>query len=159
MRSAVCFSMVWEHGRAEVSVATQYHPFNWQNALCTLPFARLATIDLLTCAVRAVHSIFGTAYMARCMRWPMHQCSQHSGWSDVRCFISSHVPLLTQSHQCCFAASGSLQVVCRTTKAVVRSSRSSWGGSCSGNPFRFLRYAFSRLFPRFPAWMVATTVW
>ncbi len=148
--------MVWKHVWAWVSIATWYHPFRWQNA-------SHITLNQISnnwqSVIPSIRSAFSATYMVHCMRWPMHQHSRPVRWNGVRCFISSHVPSLTQSRQCCFAASRSLQVACSATKAVVRSSCSSWGGSCIRNSSRFLWYAFSRLFPCFPAPMVATMAW
>jgi hypothetical protein len=90
-RSAVCFTIVWGHGRVVVSDAALYHPFRWQKDSWTFPPASSASIILPTRAVRALRSPQSASHIFCCKRRPPVWQSLPVLRSMLRWLIRRHV--------------------------------------------------------------------
>ena len=129
IRSAVCQSIIWKHGRAWVSVADRYHPFRWRNASWTFPPASSWEIISPTCFVRASRSARSDFCTSRCIALASWRRSCPDRRSDVRRLISCHVSSLTQSLRFRRVIAGSTHAACIVSNVVVSSSYGPPGGS------------------------------
>ena len=124
-------------------------PFQMPEDLMDFPLGKFgdnqfANLRHTCCVVPLQRCMYGTLHTPafQLTNWPARR-------SNVRCFISSYVLLLIQLRQWAFIVSGSSQVTLSASKARIRSSCCSTGGSCSGNCWRFLQYSLSLLLPDF----------